>query len=298
MAEEMTFLPKFSILTLEEIERIAKAFIDLGVTKIRITGGEPLIRHNIISLFNNIGKNKNLEDLTLTTNGSQLINLAIPLRQSGVKRINISLDSLHPEKFKNLTRTGDLTKVLKGINAAKDAGFKRIKLNSVIIKGRNDDEILDLVNFAISKDIDISFIEEMPLGVITEHNRTESLFTSDEVKTVIESDFSLEADQWKTAGPSKYFKVKNSNTRIGFISPHSHNFCADCNRVRVTVEGRLLLCLGNEHSVDLRGPMRAGCSDDKLKSIILDSMNQKPKSHHFDVSNEPQILRFMNTTGG
>lgn len=298
MAEEMTFLPKSSILTLEEIERIAAAFVDLGVTKIRLTGGEPLIRQNVLSLFQNLGKLPGLKDLVTTTNGSKLNKLAQPLKDAGVKRINISLDSLNAERFQQLTRHGKLDTVIEGIDAAREAGFEQIKLNAVIIKGRNDDEVIDLVNFAKEKAIDLSFIEEMPLGVITEHNRGESLCTSDEVREIIQQRYELIPDTFKTAGPSKYYRLTDSDSRIGFISPHSHNFCGDCNRVRVTVEGRLLLCLGNEHSVDLREPLRNGCSDEELKSIITDSMKIKPKSHEFDVQEEPQILRFMNTTGG
>ena len=298
MAEEMTFLPKPSILTLEEIERIAAAFVDLGVTKIRLTGGEPLIRQNVLSLFQNLGKLPGLKDLVTTTNGSKLNKLAQPLKDAGVKRINISLDSLNAERFQQLTRHGKLDTVIEGIDAAREAGFEQIKLNAVIIKGRNDDEVIDLVNFAKEKVIDLSFIEEMPLGVITEHNRGESLCTSDKVREIIQQQYELIPDTFKTAGPSKYYRLTDSDSRIGFISPHSHNFCGDCNRVRVTVEGRLLLCLGNEHSVDLREPLRNGCSDEELKSIITDSMKIKPKSHEFDVQEEPQILRFMNTTGG
>lgn len=298
MAEEMTFLPKSSILTLEEIERIAAAFVDLGVTKIRLTGGEPLIRQNVLSLFQNLGKLPGLKDLVTTTNGSKLNKLAQPLKDAGVKRINISLDSLNAERFQQLTRHGKLDTVIEGIDAAREAGFEQIKLNAVIIKGRNDDEVIDLVNFAKEKAIDLSFIEEMPLGVITEHNRGESLCTSDKVREIIQQQYELIPDTFKTAGPSKYYRLTDSDSRIGFISPHSHNFCGDCNRVRVTVEGRLLLCLGNEHSVDLREPLRNGCSDEELKSIITDSMKIKPKSHEFDVQEEPQILRFMNTTGG
>jgi len=208
------------------------------------------------------------------------------------------LDSLNAERFQQLTRHGKLDTVIEGIDAAREAGFEQIKLNAVIIKGRNDDEVIDLVNFAKEKVIDLSFIEEMPLGVITEHNRGESLCTSDEVREIIQQQYELIPDTFKTAGPSKYYRLTDSDSRIGFISPHSHNFCGDCNRVRVTVEGRLLLCLGNEHSVDLREPLRNGCSDEELKSIITDSMKIKPKSHEFDVQEEPQILRFMNTTGG
>lgn len=298
MAEDMTFLPKSEILTLEEIQRIANAFVDLGVSKIRLTGGEPLIRKNVISLFQQLGTLEGLQDLVTTTNGSQLITLAQPLKDAGVQRINVSLDSLNAERFKELTRFGKLDSVLAGIDAAKAAGFKQIKLNSVIIKGRNDDEILDLVDYAREKSLDISFIEEMPLGIITEHNRGESLCTSDEVRAIIEQQHELIPDTFKTAGPSRYYRFTDNDAKVGFISPHSHNFCGDCNRVRVTVEGRLLLCLGNEHSVDLRDPLRNGCSDEELKAIIINAMQIKPQSHEFDVHNEPQILRFMNTTGG
>ncbi len=298
MAEEMTFLPKKSVLTLEEIERISTAFVELGVTKIRLTGGEPLIRKNVLSLFERIGALPYLKELVTTTNGSQLPTMAQGLKDAGLKRINISLDSLNPTRFKELTRFGNLDQVLEGIDAARAADFNQIKLNAVIIKGRNDDEILDLVEFAKEKQIDICFIEEMPLGVITEHNRGESLCSSDEVRSIIETGYELIPDTYKTGGPTKYFKLKGSESRVGFISPHSNNFCGDCNRVRVTVEGRLLLCLGNEHSVDLKTPMRDGCTDEELKQIIIESMKIKPKNHEFDVHDEPQILRFMNTTGG
>ncbi|GAA3923317.1 GTP 3',8-cyclase MoaA [Litoribacillus peritrichatus] len=298
MAEEMTFLPKKSVLSLEEIERISKAFVDLGVTKIRLTGGEPLIRQNVLSLFQKLGALPGLKELVTTTNGSQLTTMAQDLRDAGLKRLNISLDSLNSDRFTQLTRFGKLEQVLSGIDAAKNASFDQIKLNSVIIKGRNDDEILDLVAFAKQKAIDICFIEEMPLGVITEHNRGESLCSSDEVRAIIEGQYQLIPDTYKTGGPTKYYKLAGSESRVGFISPHSHNFCGDCNRVRVTVEGRLLLCLGNEHSVDLKTPMRDGCSDQELQQIIIDAMKIKPKSHEFDVHDEPQILRFMNTTGG
>lgn len=298
MAEEMTFLPKSSILSLEEIERIAKAFVELGVTKIRYTGGEPLIRSNVNALFNATSQLDGIKEVVITTNGSQLEKMAEELYQSGIKRINISLDSLNEERFTNITRHGKLQQVLAGIKKAKEFPFDQIKINSVIIKGRNDDEVLDLVKFAIDQSVDISFIEEMPLGVITEHDRASTMCSSDEVRSIIEQQHELVPDTYKTNGPSRYFQLVGSNTRIGFISPHSHNFCSECNRVRVTVEGRLLLCLGNEHSVDLRDPIRNGCSDDELKEIIIKAMDIKPISHEFDLEEEPQILRFMNTTGG
>ncbi len=299
MAEEMTFLPKADILNLEEIELIATAFANLGVKHIRLTGGEPLVRHNILSLIQNIGKLESLKELTITTNGSQLEKLALPLFDAGVERINISLDSLQEQRFKNITRTGNLHQVLKGIDAAIDAGFKRIKINAVILKGRNDDEIIDLVNFVRDKKIDIAFIEEMPLGLIDEHNRKITFFSSDEIKALINQHYPLTTSTATSSGPSNYYQMNDSDSRIGFISPHSHNFCHLCNRVRVTVEGRLLLCLGNEHSVDLKSVIRNNPDNiELLQQTIIDAMDLKPERHHFSLDDEPQIVRFMNTTGG
>lgn len=299
MAEEMTFLPRADILSLEEISSVAKAFSELGVGKIRLTGGEPLIRNGVMSLIDEIGALPNLNELVLTTNGSQLTKLSNGLVSAGVKRINISLDSLNAERFRQLTRTGNLDTVLNGIDAAVAAGFKRIKLNAVILKGRNDDEIIDLVNYARSKEIDISFIEEMPLGNISSHDRGESYCSSDEILDIISQAYALTPTTDSTGGPSKYYSMADSNSRIGFISPHSHNFCGDCNRVRVTAEGRLLLCLGNEHSVDLKSVLREYPDNlIKLKEVIIGAMDLKPERHYFDNNADPQILRFMNTTGG
>ncbi len=299
MAEEMTFLPRTEILSLEEIYRVCKAFVDLGVSKIRLTGGEPLIRRNVLSLVEQLGAIEALNNLVLTTNGSQLPTMAEKLCEFGVKRINISLDSLNPIKFKSLTRTGDLAKVLQGIEAARQQNFKRIKINAVILKGRNDDEILPLVDFVRDKGLDLTFIEEMPLGHISEHVRHESFMSSQEVRAVIAQKYDLAEDDMATGGPSRYFRFKDrDSSRVGFISPHSHNFCGDCNRVRVTAEGRLLLCLGNEHSVDLREVLRSTQDDEVLKQTIIDAMDLKPERHYFDLEEEPQIVRFMNMTGG
>lgn len=299
MAEDMTFMPRQQILSLEELTQLGRAFIALGVKKIRITGGEPLIRNNILQLFNRLGECDGLQELTLTTNGSQLDKLAPQLRAAGVKRINISLDSLQPERFANLTRTGKLKQVLKGIDAAQNAGFERIKINSVILKSRNDDEILDLVDFCQRKQLDISFIEEMPLGSITEHNRAEAFISSDSILATIGQRYDLSPSLRRTGGPSRYYSVAGSNAEVGVISPHSNNFCGDCNRVRVTAEGRLLLCLGNEHSVDLKAVIRRYPGDQqRLQQTIIDAIDIKPEKHHFDLDNEPQIVRFMNTTGG
>jgi cyclic pyranopterin phosphate synthase len=299
MSESMTFMPRDEVLSLEEIERVARAFADLGVKKIRLTGGEPLVRRGIVGLVQRLNRLRGLEELVMTTNGSQLPQLASSLRSSGMKRLNISIDSLREERFRQITRTGKLQQVLDGIDAAIAAGFERVKLNCVIMKGRNEDEILDLVDFARDKSVDISFIEEMPLGDISSHERYETYCSSDEVQAVIETRYSLLPVTAKTAGPSRYFKMSGSDSRIGFISPHSHNFCSECNRVRVTVEGRLLLCLGNEHSVDLRDVLRSHPGDQQLlRETICRAMELKPERHEFDLNAESQIVRFMNMTGG
>lgn len=299
MAEDMTFVPRAEVLSLEEIELVAQAFVSLGVSKIRLTGGEPLVRHNVMSLVDNIGQLDGLKDFTLTSNGSQLHKYAQPLRDAGMKRINISLDSLQADKFHRITRTGQLQQVLTGIDAAIAAGFEKIKLNAVILKGRNDDEIINLVDFARDKNLDISFIEEMPLGLIDDHDRALSFCSSDEVRELISQRYPLQATDEKTGGPSSYYAMTDSDSRVGFISPHSHNFCHLCNRVRVTVEGRLLLCLGNEHSMDLRALLRRYPGQlEPIQEAIIDAMDLKPERHYFELDDEPQIVRFMNMTGG
>jgi cyclic pyranopterin phosphate synthase len=297
MNEKMTFLPKERVLSLEELYQLAEAFVSLGVKKIRLTGGEPLVRRNIMQLIEQLGQ---LDvELVITTNGSQLQDLAKPLQQAGVSRLNISIDSLQAERFKQLTRKGRIEQVIAGIDAACDAGFEQIKLNAVVMKGRNDDEVLDLVKFARDRNVDISFIEEMPLGGITEHDRAEAFCSSDEIRDIISQRYPLTASTLRTGGPSRYWQMADSHSRVGFISPHSHNFCSECNRVRVTVEGRLLLCLGNEHSVDLKQVMRDNPNDaSKLRQTLIDAMAIKPERHWFDLDEEPQILRFMNMTGG
>ena len=299
MAEDMVFVPRSEVLSLEELYRVAAAFTSLGVSKIRLTGGEPLVRHNVMHLVEGLGALPGLDQLVITTNGSQLERYAVQLKSAGVKRINISLDSLDPDKFRRITRTGDLDQVIRGIDAARDAGFRRTKLNAVILKGRNDDEILKLVDFALERELDLSFIEEMPLGLIDDHDRALTFCSSEEVRDVISTRYDLTATDDDTGGPSRYWSVTGSESRIGFISPHSHNFCHLCNRVRVTVEGRLLLCLGNEHSLDLRELLRDPAVDDEqLRQAIIGAMDLKPEKHHFDLNDEPDIVRFMNTTGG
>ncbi len=298
MAEEMTFLPRQQILSLEELAKVARTFVDLGTEKIRLTGGEPLVRKDILELVKDIGS-LGLRDFAMTTNGSKLTTMAEPLRKAGLKRLNISLDSLDPDKFHRITRTGQLNQVLDGVDAAREAGFEGIKLNTVVMKGGNDEEVPALVDFARRKNIDITFIEEMPLGEISEHDRGEALCTSDEVRDIIRQHHELMPTPEDSGGPARYFRMPDSNTKVGFISPHSHNFCSTCNRVRVTVEGRLLLCLGNEHSVDLRHVLRSHPeSDEKLRETIINAMDLKPERHHFSSEGDVQILRFMNMTGG
>ncbi len=301
MAEDMEFVPKKDVLTLEELYQVGRAFSELGVEKIRLTGGEPLIRNNVMSLVERLGKLPGLDQLALTSNGSQLQRLAPALKAAGVKRINVSLDSLKPRKFRQLTRYGNLDQVIAGIDAAIAAGFSGLKINAVILKGRNEDEALDLVEFARDRGIDIAFIEEMPLGLIDDHDRALTFCSSEELRGLIGQRYALEAegDPSGSGGPSRYYRMAGSGSRVGFISPHSANFCHLCNRVRVTAEGRLLLCLGNEHSVDLRAVLRAeGYTLEKLKWAIVEAMAIKPERHYFDNSEEPQILRFMNATGG
>lgn len=301
MDEDMTFVPRSEVLSLEEMHLLACAFVELGVRKIRLTGGEPLIRSGVVSLCEQLSSIPGLEELAMTTNGSQLTKLAPKLKQAGLDRLNISLDSLDSERFKELTRTGDLHEVLAGIDAASDAGFDNIKLNAVVLKGRNADEVLSLVDYVVNKRMNLSFIEEMPLGVISEHSRKEEFVSSADLRALISDKYTLQliSDEPETAGPSRYYQVKGTHSKLGFISPHSENFCGQCNRVRVTAEGRLLLCLGNEDSSDLKQVIRSTGGDiDALKQAIISALQLKPEKHHFDLDNAPQLVRFMNATGG
>lgn len=299
MSEEMTFMPRAQILTLEEIYQVAKAFAELGVTKLRVTGGEPLIRRNILELMPKLGNLQGLDELVMTTNGSHLDKMAQDLKKADVKRLNISLDTLNPERFKRLTRTGDLQQVLRGIAAAKAQGFERIKLNAVILKNRNHDEVVDLVRYAVEHGFDISFIEEMPLGQVSDHSRAEAYYPSYQIREDLAQHFSLLSTTDKTGGPSNYFRVDGGASRVGFISPHSENFCSQCNRVRLTAEGRLLLCLGNEHSVDLKKVLRSNPGNlELLKQTIVEAMKIKPEKHEFNLQEKPVIFRHMSVTGG
>lgn len=299
MGEEMSFLPRDEVLSLEECARIVKAFVSLGVSKVRITGGEPLVRKNAIWLFEEIGKMSGVRELVTTTNGSQLEQQAEALKQAGVKRINISLDSLNNARFKAITRVGELEKVLRGIQAAKKVGFDNIKLNTVLMRGINDDETLELVKFAIDQKIDISFIEEMPIGDVN-HQRNDSFVSNTETLSTIQAAYPMTSSSLNTGGPARYWQVENSSTKIGFISPHSHNFCEACNRVRISCKGELYLCLGQEDKIELMPILRAHPNDDEhLIQAIIDSMSIKPKGHDFDLQRAtPAVVRFMSHTGG
>lgn len=297
MAEEMEFLPKQKVLSLEEMQRIAAAFVELGVSKIRLTGGEPLVRRGITELAASISALDGLDELTMTTNAVLLDKFAKPLADTGLKRINISIDSLKADRFKAMTRVGDLKDVLRGIEAARKADFEAIKLNTVILAGQNDDEVIDLAAFAVERGLDISYIEEMPLGHISSHERADTQHKSVSIREQLQGHFEITPSTETTGGPSRYYRVAGSQSKIGFISPMSDNFCSSCNRVRLTSEGRLLLCLGNEHSVDLRGPLRDGLSDRELIGIIVKAIGIKPERHYLDPE-DTQILRFMSATGG
>lgn len=301
MAEDMTFVPRKELLSIEELVRLAKVLTELGVVKLRVTGGEPLVRRGVIELMAQLRRLPKLRELCLTTNGTHLAEYAQPLKDAGVDRINVSLDSLDPERFRQLTRFGDVHQVIAGIRAAKRAGFVRIKLNCVPLKNVNADEVPDLVQFAVDEGLDISFIEEMPLGRIDDHARAAEFISSESLREILASRFSLTPTTDSSGGPARYWYAQGYGSRIGFISPHSENFCGGCNRLRVTATGRLLLCLGQENSADLREPLRAmpgEIGDELLRATLLSAMAHKPRQHDFTLADEPQILRFMNTTGG
>ncbi|SRR5579859_846736 len=302
MAEDMTFLPKAEVLSLEELERLAGAFIRLGTTKLRLTGGEPLVRRGILDLIGDLGRDylatSRLRELTLTTNGTQLAKSADALRAAGVKRINVSLDSLDAERFRRITRTGDLTQVLDGLRAAKEAGLK-VKLNMVALKGINDDEIDHAVAWCGEQGFDLVLIETMPLGEV--EDRLENYLPLTEVRRALSEKWTLEASPMTTGGPARYVRVAETGGMLGFITPLTHGFCEACNRVRVTCTGMLYLCLGQEDSADLRAPLRAGESDEALERAILEAMGRKPKGHDFIIDRDhqrPALSRHMSMTGG
>jgi cyclic pyranopterin phosphate synthase len=299
MNEDMTFLPRDEVLSLEESLRLVKIFTSLGVTKLRVTGGEPLVRKNIGWLFKELSQIEALKEVVLTTNGSQLVQHAPMLKNAHVNRINISLDSLDPVNFKKITRTGDLNKVLLGIDEAIQQGFSNLKLNTVLMKGINDHEAIDLVNFAIDKKMDISFIEEMPLGNI-DHTRKDTFISNDEVLKNLQNYFNLIPTTFASGGPAKYWQLANQSTKVGFISPHSHNFCDTCNRVRVSSKGELFLCLGQEEKIELMPLLRQYPNEDwPIQKAIIESMMIKPEAHDFNLEiTQPAVVRFMSHTGG
>lgn len=302
MSEDMTFLPKRDLLTLEELDRLCSLFVDRGTRKIRITGGEPLVRRNIMSLFRSLSRHLEsgaLEELTVTTNGSQLARFARELHDCGVRRINVSLDTLDPDKFRAITRWGDLAPVLKGIDAAQDAGLA-IKINAVALKGVNDGEIESLIRWAHGRGMDLTFIEVMPLGEI-EQARVEQYLPLSQVRAQLLNTFTLQDSDYETGGPARYVTVKETGGRLGFITPLSHNFCESCNRVRLTCTGTLYMCLGQEDAMDLRAPLRASPENDLLEAEIERAILRKPKGHDFVIDRAtrlPAVGRHMSVTGG
>lgn len=301
MAEHMTFLPKREVLTLEELDRIASAFVALGVRKLRLTGGEPLVRKGVMGLIESLGRHLKtgaLDELTLTTNGTQLTEFAPRLAEAGVKRINVSLDTLKPDLFRRLTRGGDLAKVLAGVAAAQAAGL-RVKINAVALKGDNAAEIPELIRWAHGQGLDMTLIETMPMGEV-DVDRTDEYLSLTELRQELESFWTLTDLPLSTGGPARYAEVAETGGRLGFITPLSHNFCESCNRVRLTCTGTLHTCLGQEDASDLRAVIRAGASDTDLIEAIRGAVDAKPKGHDFKIARSaaPAVARHMSTTGG
>jgi cyclic pyranopterin phosphate synthase len=302
MAEEMTFLPKAELLTLEELDRLAGAFVELGVRKIRLTGGEPLVRRNLIWLIRQLGRHLDggaLDELTVTTNGSQLARLAGDLHACGVRRVNVSLDTLKRERFQAITRWGKFDKVMAGIEAAKAAGL-RVKINMVALKGVNEDEFDRMIAWCGAEGFDLTLIETMPMGEI-DGDRTEQYLPLSLVRARLAERWTLTDLPDRTGGPARYVRVEQTGGRLGFITPLTHNFCESCNRVRVTCRGTMYMCLGQEDAADLRAPLRASESDAPLKQAILAGIARKPKGHDFVIDrrrNRPAVGRHMSVTGG
>lgn len=302
MSENMTFLPKKDLLTLEELERLCSVFIDKGVRKLRLTGGEPLVRKNIMQLINALGRKIDegkLEELTITTNGSQLHRFAKDLYAAGMRRINVSLDTLDPVKFKDITRWGDLNRVLAGIDAALEAGLK-VKINAVALKDFNGHELPEMLRWAHSKGMDMTIIETMPMGEIDE-DRTDQYLPLSQVRKDLSQEFTLEDIPYKTGGPARYVELKETGGRLGFITPLTHNFCESCNRVRLTCTGTLYLCLGQDDAADLRAPLRASLDNQLTADAIDEAITRKPKGHDFIIDRthkKPAVSRHMSVTGG
>ena len=303
MSENMTFLPKKELLTLEELDRMCSTFINMGVKKLRITGGEPLVRRDIITFFEAMGehvKSGALKELTLTTNGSQLGRFAEQLFAAGVRRVNVSLDTLDDAKFTQITRWGRLAQVLDGIKAAQAVGLK-IKINAVALKGFNEDELFTLQEWCAREQMDLTFIEVMPMGDLGNEDRLDQYWSLNELRARLAERFTLIDLAERTGGPARYVQLQESGQKIGFITPLSHNFCESCNRVRLTCTGELYMCLGQEDMADLRAPLRASSQNDLLESAIRDAITRKPKGHDFDYSRQKvdgQVSRHMSHTGG
>ncbi|MBS0281180.1 MAG: GTP 3',8-cyclase MoaA [Proteobacteria bacterium] len=301
MSEHMSFLPKAEMLTLEELERLCLVFVDKGVERLRITGGEPLVRRNVMTLFERLGRRigDGLKEVTLTTNGSQLTRFAQGLADAGVRRVNVSLDTRDPELFRRITRWGELPKVLDGIEAAAKAGLD-IKINAVALKGQNEDELLDLMRWSHAQGFDFTLIETMPLGDVDE-DRVDRYLPLSLVRARLEREVTLTPSTHRTGGPARYFDVAETGGRLGLITPLTHNFCESCNRVRLTCTGTLYMCLGQEDSADLRAPLRASASDAPLHAAIEAAIRHKPRGHDFVIdrrSAAPALARPMSMTGG
>ena len=303
MSEDMAFLPKAEILTLEELDRLSSAFIRLGVKKLRLTGGEPLVRKNIMHLFRSLGRHLatgDLEELTLTTNGSQLGKYARDLKDAGVRRVNVSLDTLDPEKFAAITRWGRFDQVMSGIRAAKEAGLQ-IKLNAVALKGVNDGEFDRLIGWCGEEGFDLTLIEVMPLGEVGAGTRVDQYLPLSMVRADLRKRWTLDESDYKTGGPARYYTVRETGARLGFITPMTHNFCESCNRVRLTCTGTLYMCLGQEDAADLRAPLRVSESDGPVEAAIRAAIDRKPKGHDFIIDrrhDRPAVSRHMSVTGG
>lgn len=302
MAEDMAFLPKKDLLSLEELDRLCTVFIEKGVRKLRLTGGEPLVRKNIMHLVRQLSRHLEsgaLEELTLTTNGSQLSRFAAELADCGVKRVNVSLDTLDADKFHDITRWGNLAKVLGGIDAARGAGLT-VKINAVALKGFNDVEMPELMRWAHGRGMDLTVIETMPMGEI-EVDRTDQYLPLSLLRAQLESEFTLDDIAYKTGGPARYVTVKETGGRLGFITPLTHNFCESCNRVRLTCTGTLYMCLGQEDAADLREPLRASEGNELVSRAIDEAIGRKPKGHDFIIdrrTKRPAVSRHMSVTGG
>ena len=302
MSEHMTFLPKTDVLSLEELDRLCSAFVAKGVSKLRLTGGEPLVRRGIMNLVSSLSRHLEsgtLQELTLTTNGSQLARYAAELKGCGVERVNVSLDTLDADKFRTITRWGDLDKVMAGIDAAQAAGLQ-VKINAVALKGVNDDELADMVAWAHGRGMDMTVIEVMPLGDVDEA-RLDQYLPLSMVRAQLAERFTLDDIDYRTGGPARYVRVKETGGRLGFITPLTHNFCESCNRVRITCTGTLFMCLGQDDAADLRAPLRASKEDDLLHTAIDEAITRKPKGHDFVIDRRhqgPALSRHMSVTGG